>query len=142
NIAVTVSDAAQPANGQPTPRSTVANIPITIADCGFVSTAPVVISQVYANAGQGGASLNANYIEIFNRSAAPVSLDGWSVQVTGAGTSAGFEDPANVLPLSGTINPGQYRLIRWTTPASLGAAIPPADFIRPAGGSLLNNLTA
>jgi len=40
----------------------------------------VVISQVYGGGGNSGATLRNDYIELFNRSAAPVSLAGWSVQ--------------------------------------------------------------
>ena len=49
----------------------------------------VVISQVYGAGGNSGALLSNDYIELFNRGATTVSLDGWSVQyasATGTGT--------------------------------------------------------
>ena len=51
----------------------------------------VVISQVYGAGGNSGALLSNDYIELFNRGTATVSLDGWSVQyasATGTGTFA------------------------------------------------------
>lgn len=47
----------------------------------------VVISQVYGGAGCGTAGCSTyknDYIELFNRSASPVSLNGWSVQYAAA----------------------------------------------------------
>src|SRR5438270_10861853 len=50
-----------------------------------VSAAPkvsttIVISQVYGGGGNSGATYKNDFIEIFNRGAAPVSVTGWSVQ--------------------------------------------------------------
>ena len=66
----------------------------------------VVLSQVYGGGGNSGATLKKDFIEIFNRSTDPVSLDGWSVQYA---SSTGTFDQAT--PLSGTLQPGQYYLI-------------------------------
>ena len=49
----------------------------------------VVISQVYGGGGNSGAPFHNDYIELFNRSNASVSIDGWSVQYassTGTGS--------------------------------------------------------
>ena len=67
----------------------------------------VVISQVYGGGGNAGATLRNDYIELFNRSAAPVSLAGWSVQYA---SSAG--NSWQVTNLSGTLAPGQYYLVQ------------------------------
>ena len=42
--------------------------------------ADVVISQVYGGGGNSGATLKSDFIEIFNRSSSPVTLNGWAVQ--------------------------------------------------------------
>src|SRR5262249_40647943 len=65
----------------------------------------VVISQVYGSGGNAGAPLNADYVELFNRSAAPVSLAGWSVQYASA-TGTGNFSANNVAQLTGSIQPG------------------------------------
>jgi len=67
----------------------------------------VVISQVYGGGGNSGATYKNDFIELFNRGTAPVSLAGWSVQyASAAGTSW------SVTALSGTIQPGQYYLVQ------------------------------
>ena len=48
----------------------------------------IVISQVYGGGGNSGATLKNDFIELFNRGGAPVSLNGWPVQYAStAGTS-------------------------------------------------------
>jgi uncharacterized protein len=44
----------------------------------------VVISQVYAGGQSGNAPLRSDYVELFNRSTTPVTLDGWSIQYAAA----------------------------------------------------------
>ncbi|MCB0096998.1 MAG: lamin tail domain-containing protein, partial [Caldilineaceae bacterium] len=65
------------------------------------------ISQIYGGGGNSGATLNSDFIELFNASAAPVDLAGWSVQYAAA-------DGTNwqVTPLSGRVAPGGYLLIK------------------------------
>lgn len=84
----------------------------------------LVISQVYGGGGNSGAPLSHDFVELFNRSSAPVSLDGWSVQyasATGAGHFA-----AGAVSLGGVLNPGQYYLIRMGG-GGAGEALPPPD---------------
>jgi uncharacterized protein len=40
----------------------------------------LVISQLYGGGGNSGATFTHDFVEIFNRSSEPVSVDGWSVQ--------------------------------------------------------------
>jgi predicted extracellular nuclease len=50
--------------------------------------APVVINEVYGGGGNAGATFNRDFIELVNKTNAPVGLDGWSVQYASAsGTS-------------------------------------------------------
>jgi uncharacterized protein len=82
---------------------------ITNDDC--PAAADVVISQVYGGGGNASAPLQSDFIELFNRGVTPVNLTGWSVQylsATGTGTWA-------VTPLSGTIAPGSYYLVKEDT---------------------------
>src|SRR5258708_40043917 len=84
-----------------------------------VSTS-IVISQVYGGGGNGGSTYKNDFIELYNRGASPVSVDGWSVQYAGAGaafmpqttpTPPGVATPLTT-NLSGTIQPGHYYLIQ------------------------------
>ena len=70
----------------------------------------LVISQVYTGAGcttPGCLSYQNDFIEIFNPTATPVNLNGWSVQCAG---SSGAQ--WQVVPLTNySLQPGQYYLI-------------------------------
>ncbi|MEI6321152.1 MAG: ExeM/NucH family extracellular endonuclease, partial [Pseudomonadota bacterium] len=72
------------------------------------SSTGVVISQVYGGGGNSGAVLTNDFIELFNASQVPVSLNGWSVQYASAG---GFNWQVTNLPAV-TLQPGQYFLIQ------------------------------
>ena len=73
----------------------------------------IVISQVYGGGGNGGATYTHDFIELFNRGSAPVSLTGWSVQYASATGTGNFGSTTTAItPLSGTLAPGQYLLIQ------------------------------
>jgi uncharacterized protein len=85
----------------------VASIPAYAASSGLV------ISQVYGGGGNSGAPLTNDFIEIFNRGASSISLNGLSVQytsATGVG-NLGASGLITVLP-NATLAPGQYFLIQ------------------------------
>ncbi|HQW64114.1 MAG TPA: lamin tail domain-containing protein, partial [Pseudomonadota bacterium] len=46
--------------------------------------AQVVISQVYGGGGNNGSLYRNDFVELFNRGAAPVNVTGWSLQFTNA----------------------------------------------------------
>jgi predicted extracellular nuclease len=82
----------------------------------------VVISQVYGGGGNSGATLENDFVELFNADSVPVSLTGWSVQYTSSsGTSW------QVTPLSGTIQPGQHYLVQEAQGAGGTADLPTPD---------------
>jgi predicted extracellular nuclease len=85
----------------------------------------VVISQAYGGGGNSGAPLEADFVELFNRTAAPVSLDGWSVQYASASGTGNFAN--GKVNLSGTLAPGQYHLLRLAAGTGGGAALPTPD---------------
>ena len=98
------------------------------------ASAQVVISQSYGGGGNSGATYTNDFIEIFNRSASTVSLDGWSVQyASSTGTSW------QVTALSGSLAPGQYYLVLEAAGAGLGVAIAPQELVAAdiASGRLL-----
>jgi uncharacterized protein len=94
-----------------------------LSTSGFAfGAADVVISQIY---GGGGNTYNADYVELFNRSSAPVSVSGWSVQYASA-TGTGNFSGNGVTALSGTLQPGQYMLVKLAGSAG-GSALPAAE---------------
>jgi hypothetical protein len=90
-----------------------------------VPSSGLAISQVYA-AGNSGGAFNSDFVEIFNRGSVPVPLTGKSLQY-----QAPFGGPAQVTILSGSIQPGQYYLVRGAT-GGPGAPLPTPD----AAGSI------
>jgi predicted extracellular nuclease len=90
----------------------------------FADGGSVVISQVYGGGGNANATYQNDFIELFNRSGAPVSLKGWSIQyASSAGNS--WTNKANLNDIS--LEPGQYYLIQGFSQAAVGAALPAAD---------------
>src|SRR5919199_2572166 len=79
----------------------------------------IVVSQVYGGGGNAGATYKNDFIELYNRSAAPVSVTGWSVQYA-ASTGTTWQRTA----LSGSIAAGGYYLVQEAAGAR-GATSPP-----------------
>ncbi len=94
----------------------------------------VVISQVYGGGGNAGATWKNDFIELFNRGSAPVSLAGMSVQyASAAGTTW------QVTPLTSvTLAPGQYYLVQEAVGAGGTTNLPAAD----ATGTIAMSATA
>ncbi|WP_163102101.1 DUF4350 domain-containing protein [Peribacillus alkalitolerans] len=88
----------------------------------------VVISQVYGGGGNSGAPYNKDFIELYNPTDQPVTLDGWSVQYASK-TGTGVWGVTN---LSGTIPAYGYYLIEEGGGTNGGVALPVPD----ATGSL------
>jgi hypothetical protein len=92
----------------------------------------VVISQIYSAGGNAGATWTNDYIELYNKGAAPVNLAGWAVQyASAAGTSW---NPDEIT--AGTIQPGGYFLIQLASQAAVGSPLPSPDFISTGTPSL------
>ncbi|MGB8510169.1 MAG: lamin tail domain-containing protein, partial [Pyrinomonadaceae bacterium] len=92
----------------------------------------IVISQIYTRGGETGAAFRNDYVELFNRGTAPVSLNGYSLQMT---TREGNITTATSLALftGGFINiaPGQYFLVQFGSSGTDGAALPSPDLALP-----------
>src|ERR687884_1193560 len=84
----------------------------------------IVVSQVYGGGGNAGATYKNDFIELYNRSAAPVSVNGWSVQYA-ATTGTTWQRTA----LSGTIAAGGYYLAQEAAGAGGTTSLPPPDAI-------------
>ncbi|WP_026264755.1 ExeM/NucH family extracellular endonuclease [Arthrobacter sp. 135MFCol5.1] len=98
-------------------------------------TSPVVINEAYLSGGSSGAAYKNKFVELYNSSNAPVSLDGWSVQYRSAtGTAA----PSAVAALSGSIPAKGYYLVQGGSNGANGADLPAPDLVAGAlnfGGS-------
>lgn len=112
----------------------------------YGADAQVVISQVYGGGGNAGATYTHDFIELFNRGAAPVSLNGWSVQYNSA-TGTGTWQVTNLT--NTTLQPGQYYLVQQAQGAGGTTPLPTPDAIGVIAMSgtagkvaLVNNITA
>src|SRR5205809_1760104 len=93
------------------------------ADLSALDSVPQVgISQVYGGGGNSGATLKNDFIELFNPGTLPVDLTGWSVQYASAAGSTW-----QVTPLSGTIPPGRYYLVKEAAGSGGTTELPPPD---------------
>jgi len=90
----------------------------------------MVISQVYGGGGNASAAYQNDFIELFNRGASPVSLNGWSVQYASTtGTTWQRTNLTNV-----TLQPGQYYLVQEAAGSGCsgspcGIGLPPPDIV-------------
>jgi predicted extracellular nuclease len=91
-------------------------------------SADIVISQVYGGGGNSGGIYTNDFVELFNRGTATVSLAGWSIQYTSATGTGNFGSATNLItPLSGSLAPGQYLLIQEAAGAAVIAPLPTPD---------------
>ena len=112
------------------------SLPVTVTDgqgrtantnilVSVLSTTPehVTISQVYGGGGNTGATYTNDYVELYNPTAATISMTGWSLQY-GSATGTNFSGKT---VLGGTIDPGHYYLISLASGGSTGSPLPPAS---------------
>ncbi len=88
----------------------------------FEASAQVVISQIYGGGGNAGSLYANDFVEIFNRSNAPVAIDGWTLQYASA-TGNSWDR----VFLSGRMEPGQRFLISLFRGAQSTGNLPTAD---------------
>jgi hypothetical protein len=87
----------------------------------------LVISQVYGGGGGSGATYQNDYVEIFNISSSPQSLNGLSIQYgSSSGNFASTTGNLFVLP-NITLQPGQRYLFGGNSTAAVGATTPAPD---------------
>ena len=98
----------------------------------------VIINEAYLNGGSAGASYLNKFVELYNPTDAPVTLDGTSLQYRSA---TGAANPTGVLALTGQIPARGYFLVQGNSNAANGAALPAPDaslaFSFAAGGGTL-----
>ena len=114
----------------------LAGIAVALSGLAVVSTATpaqavspdLVISQVYGGGGNSGAPFTHDFIELYNRGASPVALEGKSLQYTSATGTGNFGSSATTLTeLSGTLAPGAHLLVQEASQAAVGSPLPTPD---------------
>lgn len=82
----------------------------------------VVISQIFGSGGLANAAYTHDYVELYNPDTVAHDLTGWTIQY-GSATGSTWQ----VHPLGGTIQPGEYYLIRLASNGTVGTAVPAAN---------------
>ena len=100
------------------------SVALLLAGVAGGANAQVVVSQVYGGGGNTGAPYNRDYVELFNRGSASVSLNGMTVQYASATGTGNFSVGATLPNV--TLAPGQYFLVGMASGAN-GAALPTVD---------------
>ncbi|UKA67460.1 ExeM/NucH family extracellular endonuclease [Arthrobacter sp. FW306-05-C] len=104
----------------------LATVPAAAEVSAAAGTSPVVINEAYLSGGSIGAAYKNKFVELYNTSDAPVSLDGWSVQYrSGGGTAA----PSGVAALSGSLPAGGHYLVQGGSNGTNGADLPKPDLV-------------
>lgn len=83
----------------------------------------LVISEAYGGGGNSGATLTNDFVEIYNPTAQPVDVDGWSIQYRSAGGSAAPQ----VTELSGEVPAGGFYLVQQAAGNAGTDPLPGAD---------------
>src|SRR5215471_18475622 len=93
----------------------------TFASPASIAQTHVVISQVYGGGGNTGSTWKNDFIELFNPTAAPISLSGYSVQYGSATGTSTWQ--VTTLPAF-SLQPGQYFLVQESQGAGGTTALP------------------
>ncbi len=96
----------------------VLGTPATAASTGLV------ISEVYGGGGNSGATYTHDFIELYNPTSAPISVDGLSVQYRSSG---GTGAATGVTPLTGSIPAGGHYLVQEAKGTGGTTALPAPD---------------
>jgi uncharacterized protein len=119
-------------------------LPLAAAPASGGGAGSIVVGQLYASGGNSGATYSNDYVELFNRGAGAVAIDGWTLQyASAASTSWG------TTALSGSIPAGGRYLVQLASGGVNGGALPVADAtgtsnLAATGGkiAIVNNATA
>jgi hypothetical protein len=97
-------------------------LPLAAASAHGSGSGSLVVAEVFAAGGNSGAAYTNDYVELFNRGAGAVAVDGWTLQyASAAGTSW------QATPLAGTIPAGGHYLVQLASGGTSGAALPAPD---------------
>ena len=108
----------------------IPSLPLSVIAASLLAVAPafaasdIVISQVYGGGGNSGTTYKNDFIELFNRGSAPVSLNGWSVQYASA-TGSSWNNKTNLPNV--VLQPGQFFLIQQAAGTGGTTGLPTPD---------------
>lgn len=98
-------------------------LPVPVAT-GSVSGDNVVINEAYGGGGNSGAPYTNDFVELYNPTDAPITLNGFALQYFSASGNLG-----NTTELTGTIAPKSYFLVQMATGSTPSASLPTPDLV-------------
>lgn len=97
-------------------------LPLAAAPASGSGSGSIVVKELYASGGNSGAVYANDYVELFNRGAGAVAIDGWTLQYASA-ASTSWQSTA----LSGAVPAGGRYLVQLASGGANGGALPAAD---------------
>ena len=97
-------------------------LPLAAASARGSGAGSVVVAEVFASGGNSGAAYANDYVELFNRGAGAVAIDGWTLQYASSGSTTWGSTA-----LSGTIPAGGRYLVKLASGGTNGATLPTPD---------------
>ncbi len=97
-------------------------LPLVAASARGSGSGSLVVTEVYAAGGNSGAAFTNDYVELFNRGAGAVAVNGWTLQYASA-ASTSWQSTA----LSGSIPAGGRYLVQLASGGVNGGALPSPD---------------
>ncbi len=97
-------------------------LPLAAASARAGGSGSIVVGEVFAAGGNSGAAYAHDYVELFNRGASSVAVDGWTLQYA-SGSSTSWQSTA----LSGSIPAGGRYLVQLASGGANGATLPAPD---------------
>ncbi|ALV47259.1 multifunctional nuclease/2',3'-cyclic-nucleotide 2'-phosphodiesterase/5'-nucleotidase/3'-nucleotidase [Arthrobacter alpinus] len=100
------------------------SLPAAVTAAGTLAAPNVIINEAYLNGGSANATYKNKFVELYNPTAADISLAGWSLQYRSTGGQAA---PTGLATLSGTIKANDYYLIKGNSNGVVGSELPASD---------------
>jgi hypothetical protein len=97
-------------------------LPFAAASASGSGSGSLVLAEVFAAGGNSGAPYTNDYVELFNRGAGSVAVDGWTLQYASASGTTW-----QATALSGTIPAGGRYLVQLASGGTNGTALPAPD---------------
>ncbi|WP_018297379.1 ExeM/NucH family extracellular endonuclease [Corynebacterium lubricantis] len=97
----------------------------------------IVINELYGGGGNSGSVFNNDFVELYNPTAEPIDITGWTLTQLSAAGNVG-----NRAPLSGIVPANSYFLIQGAPGNNTPAPLPTPDFEAPTLGYSATNASA
>jgi predicted extracellular nuclease len=98
--------------------------PSSVPKAKAADSAIVVISEAYGGGGNSGAALKSDFVELYNPTESAVDITGWTLQYASA---SGSFSALNSIPLSGSIQPHSYYLVKAADGSGGTTSLPSPD---------------